>query len=274
MRERRPSGPSNVRLEQVLVGAVRPNPFQPRHHWDDHELSELVESIRSHGLLQPLLVREAQTGFEIVAGERRWRAAQLAGLERVPVLVRNCSDEEAATWALVENNERVGLHLRDEIEAYRVLMRRFGLTESALAQRLGRSQSAISNRLRLASLDDAIWQIAADGQLSERHLRALLALPETERVGFAVRAVAGGWTVRRLEEEINKVSALGEVPAKRKRVVRIFKDMRIFLNSFRSAVTMLQEAGVAAELEEHEDEAFFEVRVRIPKSEGKVVHHG
>lgn len=165
-------------VTNLPIHSIHPNPFQPRQQFDDEELRALAESIKVHGLLQPVLVRPREDGYELVAGERRWRAAQLAGLTEIPAIVRHCSDDELLALALIENLQREDLNPLDEAHAYKVLMEKFGLTQEAIAERIGKSRATIANTLRLLALPDPIKQALRNGKISEGHARALLSAPD------------------------------------------------------------------------------------------------
>lgn len=156
------------------VDLIQPNRFQPRSHFDDEEMAQLCESIRSQGILQPLLVRKLEMGYELVAGERRLRAARMAGLIKVPVMVKDVSNAEMLEMAIVENIQRENLNPMEEAEAYHRLIMEFGLTQEQASQRVGKSRSAVANFLRLRQLPDAIKESIVDGRLSMGHARALL----------------------------------------------------------------------------------------------------
>ncbi len=198
-------GPGLVR--QVMVSTLRPGPYQPRHVEDPAALDALTASVREHGVLQPLLVRPSDGSLEIVAGERRWRAARVVGLETVPAVVRELSDREAAVVGVVENVQRADLHYLDEAAAYARLLDEFRLSQQEVAVAVGRSQPGIANRLRLLNLESSVRAALVREGLSERHARELLRLNgETERLlavasfaagGLSVRA-AGRWIDRRL----------------------------------------------------------------------------
>jgi ParB family transcriptional regulator, chromosome partitioning protein len=175
--------PQGVGVRQVPLDLLEPNPFQPRTTIDAAALAELTQSIRSHGILQPLLVRPHPTiaeRFQIVAGERRWRAAAAAGLHQVPALVHDMPDSEAAAIALIENLQRQDLNAMDEAEGYDRLLSQFGLTQEALGEAVGKSRSHISNTLRLLNLPPAVKEALRIGSISAGHARALLALPVPE----------------------------------------------------------------------------------------------
>ncbi|MFN3420960.1 MAG: ParB/RepB/Spo0J family partition protein, partial [Armatimonadota bacterium] len=161
-------------VTNLPIHLIHPNPFQPRQKFRDEELQALADSIKMHGLLQPILVRPKEDGYELVAGERRWRAAQLAGLTEIPAIVRPCSDDELLALALIENLQREDLNPLEEAQAYKVLMERFGLTQEVIAERVGKSRAAIANTLRLLGLPEPIKQALRDGTITEGHARVLL----------------------------------------------------------------------------------------------------
>jgi ParB family chromosome partitioning protein len=188
-------------LLQVPVGSIRPNTRQPRRRLDGEGIDELAESIRAQGLVQPVVVRTAPDGgYELIAGERRWRAARVAGLATVPALVRESDDRDSLLLALVENVAREDLSPVDEARAYAVLMDEFGLALGEVAEQVGRSKPTVSNRVRLLELPDDVLGLVERGQLSEGHARAVLAVPDNEeRRRLARRIVRGGMSVRAAE---------------------------------------------------------------------------
>ncbi len=189
---------------EIDVSAVRPNPQQPRSSFDEEALAELEHSIRAFGLLQPIVVREVENGtFELVMGERRWRAAQRAGLDRLPALVRRTGDDAMLRDALLENIHRVQLNPLDEAAAYEQLLAEFGVTHTELADRLGRSRPVVTNTIRLLKLPVSVQRRVAAGVLSAGHARALLGLEDPERQEeLAARIVAEGLSVRATEEAV------------------------------------------------------------------------
>ncbi|HXV95356.1 MAG TPA: ParB/RepB/Spo0J family partition protein [Gaiellaceae bacterium] len=188
-------------LVQVPVGSIRPNSRQPRRRLDGEGIDELAESIRAQGLVQPVVVRPAPDGgYELIAGERRWRAARVAGLATVPALVRETDDRDSLLLALVENVAREDLSPVDEARAYAVLMDEFGLALGEVAEQVGRSKPAVSNRVRLLELPDDVLGLVERGRLSEGHARAVLAVPDhDERRRLARRIVRQGMSVRAAE---------------------------------------------------------------------------
>jgi len=199
-----PIGRPGSAYQEVPVAAIRPNPLQPRSHFDEEAMSSLAASIREVGILQPLLVRDLGEGeFELVAGERRWRAARRAGLQTVPVIVQTVSDSSSLEHALVENLHRADLNALEEAAAFHQLIDDFGYTHEQVATRVGRSRTAVTNTLRLLQLPAGVQRAIADGQLAAGHARALLGTPDR---GFqeelARRIVNEGLTVRAVEDEI------------------------------------------------------------------------
>lgn len=191
-------------LQHLAVGAIRPNSFQPRGHFDEESLAALAASIQSVGVLQPVLVRPAGDGeYELIAGERRWRAARRVGLQTIPALVQVASDLSALEQAVVENLHREDLGPLEEAAAYQQLIEDFGLTHERLAQRVGKSRAAVTNALRLFQLPPAVQRLLADRQLGAGHARALLGTPDRPfQESLARRAVAEGLSVRAVEESV------------------------------------------------------------------------
>ncbi|MCJ8501321.1 ParB/RepB/Spo0J family partition protein [Desulfatitalea alkaliphila] len=201
-------------LRTCDIALIRPNRYQPRHHFDPEELTQLSESIRAQGILQPLLVRAAETGYELVAGERRLRAAKMAGLQQVPVVVKEVSDAEMLEMSIVENIQREDLNPMEEAEAYHRLMVEFGLTQEQAADRVGKSRSAVANFLRLRRLPEPIKAGIDNGQLSMGHARALLGAETPAQQNAAWRAVvAKGLSVRQTEELIKRLKTAAETVA-------------------------------------------------------------
>jgi ParB family chromosome partitioning protein len=187
----------------LTITDIRPNPNQPRVHFDEESLVELSASIQAIGVLQPILVRPVEGGFELIAGERRWRAAQRAGLSRIPAVVRVTDDVASVEQALVENLHRQDLTPLEEAAAYQQLLEDFGMTHEQVATKVGKSRSAITNALRLLSLPASIQQLLADGRLSAGHAKAILGTPDRGlQETLAKRAVAEQLSVRAVEEAI------------------------------------------------------------------------
>ena len=192
-------------LQELSIEAISPNPYQPRTVWNEQELADLAESIRANGVIQPIIVRPSGSRFQLIAGERRFRAAQLASLTTIPALVRAASDKELLEWSLVENIQRVDLNPIERAKAYQDYLSTFSLTQAQGAERLGEDRSVIANYLRLLDLPSEIKQMLADGQLTMGHARAILALPTDElRRKLANRALAGRLSVREVERLVRR----------------------------------------------------------------------
>jgi len=196
------AGPAARQVAQIPIASIRPNPHQPRTVFDEEKLDELAQSLREHGLMQPVTLRPAPEGegYQIVAGERRWRAAQRAGFEQIPALITPCNERQMLELALVENLQREDIGPMEAAEAYQRCLEDFGLTQEELAQRIGKSRAAVANTLRLLKLAEPVQRMLAAGTLSEGHGRALLAVVDGEQqVKLARRVVADSLSVRETE---------------------------------------------------------------------------
>lgn len=204
---------SNAASETKLpIEDIVPNPNQPRIHFNETELRELSESIQEHGVLQPLLVRKHENGYEIIAGERRYQASKLAGLEELPVIIKDVNDEEMLALALIENLQRSDLNPVEEAKGYRQLIDASGMTQEALSKAISKSRSAITNSLRLLDLPEVVQQMIFEGKLTAGHARAILAVPyEDARIRLAEKVVTEGLSVRATENLAPLFSA-GETP--------------------------------------------------------------
>jgi ParB family chromosome partitioning protein len=190
------------------IAAVRPNPRQPRREFDATALDGLAESVRAQGIVQPIVVRDVGDGYEIIAGERRWRAARAAGLSTIPAIVRTADDREALILALAENIAREDLNAVEQARAYAVLADELGISQTEIARRVGKSRPAVANTMRLLELPDDVLGLIASGGLSEGHGRALLqAGGQDERAALARRAVDRGWSVRDTEAAAKRAGA-------------------------------------------------------------------
>ena len=195
-------------LIEVEVDRIEPNPLQPRHSMDSQALQELADSIREHGLIQPLIVTEAGEGYQLIAGERRWAAARLAGLSRVPVIVKEATPREMLELALVENLQRADLNPLEAAGAYRQLIDDFGLTQEEVAARVGKSRATVANTLRLLRLPDQVKHLLAEGRISEGHARALLSLEAPkDQFDAAGTILRRDLSVRQAEEMVRRLVA-------------------------------------------------------------------
>lgn len=254
------------KILSVNVDCIRPNPAQPRRVFEESALRALAASIARHGVLQPLVVRVGSRGYELVAGERRLRAAKMAGLREVPCVLEARSGEESAVLALVENLQREDLHFLDEAAALAALAERQNLTQEQLGVLLGKTQGAVANKLRLLRLGEDAARIVREGGLTERHARALLRLADGEECLAAAREmVARGMSVARAEEYVeNLLRKLALTPPQR-RSTYVIKDVRLFLNSLRRQMGIMQRAGVNADCRREDTEEEILLTIRIPK---------
>lgn len=251
---------------QLSAEDILPNPHQPRRSFDDSELALLSESIRQNGILQPLTVRKIHDGYELISGERRLRAAKLAGMESVPAIVIDVTERNSAVLALVENIQRQDLSCFDEAYAIEKLIDFYGMTQEDAAIKLGKAQSTIANKLRLLKLSPRIMELVRDNGLTERHARALLRLHNDEQRELAIqKIVRGGFNVERTESMIEQL--LGEEKERsslKKRSVIFGGDVRLFLNTINRAVETMQAAGIDAIAEKKKNEEYIEYTIIIP----------
>ena len=250
----------------VNVDAIRPNPAQPRRVFEEGPLRSLAASIARHGVLQPLAVRVGSGGYELVAGERRLRAAKLAGLREVPCVLQQRSAGESAVLALVENLQREDLHFLEEAAAIAALVESQHLTQEQTAQRLGRTQGAVANKLRLLRLGTDTARFVRESGLTERHARALLRLAEEEeRLAAAREMAAREMSVAKAEEYVEQLLRKLALTPPQRRPTYIIKDVRLFLNSLHRQMGIMQRAGVAADCRREDTAEEILLTIRIPK---------
>ena len=256
------------RVLRLGVETIRPNPRQPRRLFDEGALRELAASIRRHGVVQPLVVRRRPDGWELVAGERRLRAARLAGLTAVPCVEAEVDERESALLALVENLQRQDLHYFEEAAAIADYLRRTGATQEEAAAQLGRSPSAVANKLRLLRLAPACQALLLETGLTERHARALLRLETAEqRVQGARRLLEQNLTVAQTEEMVDAMLSGAPAPP-RKRPLFIAKDVRLFLNTITRSLDLMRSAGVNAQCDRQDSEESITLTIHIPRRAG------
>ncbi|WP_026697120.1 nucleoid occlusion protein [Alkalicoccus chagannorensis] len=261
-------------VRQVPVEELTPNPFQPRTIFDETKIEELAQTIRTHGLIQPIVVRARDGRFEIIAGERRWRASQHAGMATVPVVVKDFDDTKTASVALIENLQREGLTSIEEANAYARLLELHGLTQESLAQRLGKGQSTVANKLRLLHLPANAKDALLKREISERHARALLGVEDQEKQDYLLQQIVEhGWNVKETEEAIAALYVEEETPEKppepkkKKKPIRkaVSKDTRLAMNTIRKSVDMVEQSGMKVDTNEEEHDDYYEFTIRIPK---------
>ncbi|WP_435619808.1 ParB/RepB/Spo0J family partition protein [Thermoanaerobacterium thermosulfurigenes] len=195
-------------VEYIKISDIEPNQFQPRKHFDDESLKELSDSIKEHGIIQPIIVRRNDFGYQIVAGERRWRAAKLAGLKEVPAIVKDFDDQKVMEIALIENLQREDLNPIDEAKAYKSLMEQFNLTQEEISKRVGKSRSSIANSIRLLNLDEEVQNMLMEGKITTGHAKVILALQDAEKQNMiAKKIVDKNLNVRDTENLIKEVTS-------------------------------------------------------------------
>lgn len=229
---------SNPKADDSVTEAapkdLRPNPYQPRRVFDEEKMAELVQSVKEHGIIQPIVVRQAVRGYEIVAGERRWRAAQEAGLDQVPVVVRDFTDEQMNEIALIENLQREDLNPIEVAEAYQSLMEKFHMTQDVLAKKVGQSRSHVANTLRLLNLPGEIREHVSRGTLSMGHARALLGLNDKKlQIQLAEKTIDEELSVREVEHMVNRLQHLAQREAAPKKPVKENPILKQYEEEFR-----------------------------------------
>lgn len=261
----------NIKLEEIET-----NPYQPRRSFDEVELRDLARSIQEYGVIQPIIVRRRDNRFQLVAGERRLRACKMAGRQEVPALVYEIDDEKAAAVSLVENLQRKDLNYFEEAQAYALLLGEFGMTQEELARRLGKSQSAIANKLRLLRLPEEIREMVAVDVISERHARALLKLEKAELQAAVLKEIyEKDLNVKETEALIEKMrqNISREIKERepRQNVSVVIRDARIFLNTIKETVARAKQAGINMVMLENDGEEEYELVIRITKNRGRGV---
>lgn len=256
----------NNEIVKINIDKVIPNIYQPRKYFNEETIEELSQSIEQYGIIQPLTVRRRGEVFELVAGERRLRAAKLAKLETVPCSIIDITDSESAQIALLENLQREDLNYIDEAEAYYNLINDHNFTQDELAKRMGKKQSTIANKLRLLKLNSEIREICLKNKLTERHARALLTIPNEElQLKIVQRVITDGLNVKKTEELINKelLKLAGEeLKNNVKRNTKSVMPAKLYVNTIKQ---VLQKFDIPAEYSYKDEEDFIEVIVKIPK---------
>ncbi len=258
----------NASVVDIDVEEIVSNPFQPRSVFDSEAIDELAKTIQTHGVIQPVVVRFRNGRYELIAGERRWRAVKSLGWLRIPAIVRDMNDAQAASVALIENLQREGLTPIEEAVAYQQLLELHGLTQESLAQRLGKGQSTIANKLRLLHLPEDVQQALLARAITERHARALLALPSAQLQTELLKAcIDHGWNVKQMEERVaSRLAKLHGDKTNRSRKKTLSKDMRIAVNTIRKSLEMIEKNGISVDVNEVEREDSYEFVIRLPKT--------
>lgn len=251
-------------VKNILVHEIVPSPYQPRTIFDDERLDELCQTIKTHGVIQPIVVRVRNGKFEIIAGERRYRAVKKLGFNTVPAIIRDFNDSQAASIALIENLQREGLTAIEEAAAYQKLIDLHELTQESLAQRLGKSQSTIANKIRLLNLSEPVKHALLDRRISERHARALLSLNEEElQLKVLDDIISKELNVKQTEARVNFYKEAAKI--KKTKRISFSKDIRLALNTIRQSVEMISGSGLQIETDEKDRGDHYEITIKIPK---------
>lgn len=258
-------------ITYVGIDNVRPNPYQPRKQFNKISLEELCESIKQYGVIQPINVRKLSSNmYELVAGERRLRAATMAGLKEIPAIIIDINENDSAVIALIENLQREDLSYMEEAEGYNNLISDHGFTQEELAAKIGKSQSTIANKIRLLKLPPLVKKILADNSLTERHARALLKLHDEQLQLKVLKNVCEkGLNVKKTEDLVEKAIerfTRQEIEKKSKgKFTKAIKDIRIFVNTIKQSIELMKKSGVDAKAAQFDRGSYVEFIVRIPK---------
>ncbi|MHA6481599.1 nucleoid occlusion protein [Paenibacillus sp. strain BS8-2] len=251
-------------VKQLPIHEIDTSPFQPRTLFDDDRIEELCQTIKTHGVIQPIVVRVRNNRYEIIAGERRWRAVTKLGYETIPAIVREFNDSQTASIALIENLQRENLTAIEEAVAYQKLIELHQLTQESLAQRLGKSQSTIANKLRLLMLPETVKGALMERKISERHARALLSL-ESEELQLKVleEIITKDMNVKQTEVRIAFLNESNK--NKKAKRISFTKDVRLALNTIRQSIEMVSGSGLKIKTNEKDHEDHYEIVIHIPK---------
>lgn len=254
------------KFTEIPIDQVAPNPHQPRKNFCHDSIIELSDSIKQYGLIQPITVRKGTySKYELIAGERRLRACDMAGMRTIPALIIDASNYESAAIAMIENLQRENLNFFDEAEGYSNLISDFNITQEELAVKIGKTQATIANKIRILKLSPVVKKIIKSNNLTERHARALLKLPDEEMQLKALKKITdSNLNVTQTDGYIEFLLA-PQKPKNNQKSTRIFKDIRIFSNTIKQAIDMMNKSGVNAYSEKNETDEYIEYRVKIPK---------
>ena len=262
--------PKNKHIQDLELDKIVPNRYQPRREFSEDSIKELAETLDKNGLLQPIVVREDGDQYEIIAGERRYRAAKSLGWETIPAIVKNMDDDQAASLALIENLQREDLNPIDEAKAYTNLMKLNNLTQTALAKDMGKSQSYVANKLRLLKLGDEVQQALIEGKITARHGRALIGLSEDDQKRVLAEIEAKGLNVKQTEEIAKDVEAYfnpkPKAKSEQKRVVnRIPKDLKVQINTIKKAVKLAEDSGIKVKIKEDKNPDDYKITIELKR---------
>lgn len=259
-----------LEIKYIQVDKIRPNPYQPRQFFEQTALEELARSIKEHGLMQPITVRVIGDSYQLISGERRLKASKLIGLEAIPSVITEVSNQDSAVLALIENLQREDLNFMEESQAYYDIMQDHGYTQQQLAKSIGKNQSTVANKLRLLKLPSEVINKILEHKLSERHARALLRLPDKKIQLKALKLIISkDLNVKRTEEMIDKIliSFTQEDKIKKEhdqKIKRFLTDIRLFTNTITQAVDIVQKSGIDAKYTMKEKSDGYEIKIKIP----------
>ena len=260
-------------ISYISVEKIRANPNQPRKEFNTSSLEELCDSIKEYGVIQPINVRKISFHtYELISGERRLRAAQMAGLKAIPAIINNVNENDSAVIALIENLQRQNLTYLDEAEGYKILINEFDFTQVQLAKKIGKTQSSVANKIRLLKLPKSVLKILTDRVLSERHARALLILKDEQLQLRVLKQVCDhGLNVRNTEElvekELEKSINIAKNHEQDRKITKPTKDIKIFVSTIRQTIDLMKKSGVDAKAAQIDRGKYVEFIVRIPKSQ-------
>lgn len=249
-------------LKMIKVTQIKRNPEQPRKSFDPKTMEELKQSIQKHGLINPISVKKMDNHYQIIAGERRYRATCLAGFTEIACIVLTSNEQQCALISLVENIQRCDLDFVEEAQAYKKVIEEYGLKQEELAKNVGKTQSSIANKLRILKIDENLLEIMRENSLTERHARVLLRVPEEKRESVLNYIIQHNLNVAKTEEYIEKL--LNEKKVDKPKYLKVVRDVRLFVNSINKSVKMMQEAGVNAKVDKQIDENFMTYTIIIP----------
>lgn len=255
-------------INKILIEEIEPNPFQPRMEFKQDEIMELAESIKNYGIIQPIIVRKKNNRYELVAGERRLRACKYLGMKEITAIIKEIEDQEIAEIAIIENLQRKDLNFIEEAKAYQRLINEFSLTQQELAERLGKSQSTIANKIRLLNLPTEVCNKINFEEITERHARALLKLDDVKSQLEVIKQIKEkNLSVKETEKIIEKIKEEKEKKENKKRVYTVYKDLRLFINTLNNTIKEMKEAGLDVEVKKNDKGKYLEYIIRLPRTE-------
>lgn len=266
--------PKDKQIQDIDITKIEPNSYQPRREFSDESIRELASTLSKEGLLQPIVVREQGENFEIIAGERRFRAAKQLGWEKIPAIINNMDDAQAASLALIENLQRENLNPIDEAQAYTNLMKLNNLTQTTLAKNIGKSQSYVANKMRLLKLSPKVQSYLASGEISSRHGRCLVGLSQKDQGRVLDEILANNLSVSDTEEIVkdvdgyfeNKNQSEADKEEKTKRAVnRIPKDLKVQINTIKRAVKLAKESGIKVKVKENNNPDDYMITIELKR---------